>query len=140
VTDTIWNACEECGHAPPTDEAVSSMAILGDLLLCDACANPRGEPGQQPGRLVVERLEALAARPDKPTQPEVRPLIAVLYRYHRAGGALHIVLDDGNIGDDSVRFCIDGAREDGDRFGELLASVLLKMSKTQRDALSRGAR
>lgn len=32
-------------------------------------------------------------------------LISVVYEYHGAGGALHIVIDDWNLEDDSLVFC-----------------------------------
>lgn len=49
-----------------------------------------------------------------------------------AWGTLHIVLDDGNVSDDYVKFCIDTAGRRGDAEGERLARVLLLLSKTQR--------
>lgn len=73
----------------------------------------------------------------KITVPEVMPLVNAFYAHpaNGAGGCLHIVLDDGNIDDDDVQFCVDYAIEHGDRTAELLAKVLLKMSKTQRKRL-----
>lgn len=50
-------------------------------------------------------------------------------------GSLHIVLDDGNFEDSSVEFCRGYAVENGDSDGEVLARLLLKMSKTQRKKL-----
>ena len=47
-------------------------------------------------------------------------------------GSLHIVLDDNNIQDSSVLFCKQYAAEQNDYDGELLADILLQMSKTQR--------
>jgi hypothetical protein len=49
-----------------------------------------------------------------------------------AGGNLHIVLDDGNVRDSDIEFCIERAQEKGDKFGEAIGRVLLRMSKTQR--------
>ena len=68
----------------------------------------------------------------KPTVPEVRPLVRELYGRHSAGCCLHVVLDDGNVQDDSVRFCIEWARGRGCAECERLGEVLLQMSKTQR--------
>lgn len=73
----------------------------------------------------------------KPTVPDVLPLAKAYYHAHPAGGNLHIVLDDGNIEDSSVQFCLDRAREEGDGPGVELAEMLLKMSKTQRKKLYR---
>lgn len=71
----------------------------------------------------------------KPTIPEVLPDFLAYYRQHPAWGALHIVLDDGNVLDRDVEFCIKYAAENGDAEGERLARILLKMSVTQRAKL-----
>lgn len=79
----------------------------------------------------------------KPTVHEVLPIVEQYYAQgHSAGGCLHIVLDDGNVRDDDVRFCLDRSFEhvggDGfkpDRDGAWLCHVLLRMSKTQRTRL-----
>ena len=73
----------------------------------------------------------------KPTIPEVLPLVQALYRRHAAGCCLHIVLDDGNVKDDSVRFCQKTAAERHHPRCLSLADILLAMSKTQRLKLSR---
>ena len=51
-------------------------------------------------------------------------------------GSLHIVLDDGNLGDKSVQCCIQWARERGDLDGIFLGNVLACMSRSQRGRLS----
>lgn len=70
----------------------------------------------------------------KPTVPEVPPLVVAYYAKsgHGAGGNLHIVLDDENVDDGQVQFCLDLARRVGDADGVQLAELLLRMSKTQR--------
>jgi hypothetical protein len=45
------------------------------------------------------------------------------------------VLDDGNLDDGSVEFCIGIAEERGDADGAALARLMLLMSKTQRGRL-----
>lgn len=88
----------------------------------------------------VSDCEAIVANGAKPTVPDVAPLVQA-YREapgNGAGGSLHIVLDDQNIDDASVRFCRKWALERGDADGEALARVLLLCSKTQRLKLSRG--
>ena len=74
---------------------------------------------------------------DKPTVPEVLPLVRAYYSMpgNGAGGSLHVVLDDGNIDDYFVRSCLLSAQESGDAAGAGLAALLLKMSKTQRSRL-----
>lgn len=51
------------------------------------------------------------------------------------GGHLHIVLDDGNIEDGHVQFCLDEARRDACETCIRLAELLLEMSLTQRAKL-----
>lgn len=74
----------------------------------------------------------------KPTVPEVLPLVRAYYAKGGcgAGGNLHVVLDDGNVEDCFVESCLDRCRESRDADGEQLASLLLKMSKTQRRKLA----
>lgn len=49
--------------------------------------------------------------PDKanprPSVPEVVAMIQAFYQHpaHGVGGALHIVLDDHNLGQDTIRYC-----------------------------------
>ena len=52
-----------------------------------------------------------------------------------AWGSLHVVLDDGNVDDHSVKHCIHWAHERNDIEGQELAKILLNMSKTQRKKL-----
>jgi hypothetical protein len=55
---------------------------------------------------------------------------------HAAWGSLHIVLDDLNVNDANVWFCIENAREKEDIEGEELGFLLLNMSKTQRKKIA----
>ena len=70
----------------------------------------------------------------KPTVPEVLPKVRKYYAMpgNGAGGCLHIVLDDGNVLDHHVRYCLDWAFGIRDIPGVELAELLLRMSKTQR--------
>lgn len=80
----------------------------------------------------------------KPTVPEVLPLVRSLYRgldlctrdSGGVGGHLHIVLDDGNITDSDVRFCLDEARHDKCATCVKIAELLMQMSRTQRAKIS----
>jgi hypothetical protein len=66
-------------------------------------------------------------------------LIREIYKKHSGGGALHIVLDDGNIETHHIQWCIDNAilnhefctPEDESLYLEC-AQRLLKMTKGQR--------
>jgi hypothetical protein len=72
----------------------------------------------------------------KPTVPEVLPLVWDLYDRSLDGCCLHIVLDDGNVDDASVKFCMRYAEEMVHWECLCLAETLLHMSKTQRTQLS----
>jgi len=66
----------------------------------------------------------------KYTVPEVLPLAKALIPV--SGCCLHIVLDDGNIDNGSVAFCIEDAVVHGHKDCERLARMMLTMSRTQR--------
>jgi hypothetical protein len=73
------------------------------------------------------------------TVPEVLPAVNEYYLRRRNGkcpngngGALHIVLEDGNVADDHIRSCIQFAVDLNDFEGLILCLVLLGMSRTQR--------
>lgn len=74
----------------------------------------------------------------KPAIPEVAPLIRRLYA--RPDGAvgccLHIVLDDGNVRDDDVAYCWGRARDEGHADCYIVATLLRRMSRTQRRKLA----
>jgi hypothetical protein len=52
-------------------------------------------------------------------------------------GSLHIVLDDGNIGDGNLEDAIEWAKQRNDPEGERLAKLMMLMSRSQRSRLSR---
>ncbi len=69
----------------------------------------------------------------KPTIPEVLPrLQEYCWSSSGLGGSLHIVLEDCNVNDSHVQYCIDYAESIDDTEGAELGRILLKMSKTQR--------
>ena len=77
-----------------------------------------------------------------PNRPKITPALIERFRaYARvvgcAWGPLHIVMSDGNVEDDSIKFCIEAAVRDGDEEGVKLADLLLQMSWTQRQKLYR---
>ena len=77
------------------------------------------------------------SNPNRPTVPEVLPMVRSLYERHLAGCCLHIVLDDGNVEDSSVSYCLEFSRTEGHTECEELALKLLAMSRTQRLKLGR---
>jgi hypothetical protein len=70
----------------------------------------------------------------KPTVPELLPLVAAIYSRPDGGVGccLHIVLDDENIRDSDVKLCLERAKERGHDDCLQVATLLLRMSKTQR--------
>jgi hypothetical protein len=89
---------------------------------------------KQRQELLIRESKKILEDTKKPNIPTVQPLVDAYYRlpYNIAGGSLHIVLEDKNVQDDSVRFCIEWAKKGGDIYGVLLGEILLRMSKTQR--------
>lgn len=80
-------------------------------------------------------LESLATQEARPTAHEVAVYVALFYCVpgNGAGGSCHIVLDDDNIDDGSVSYCLHSALAKGDRLGAAMAQVLLRLSRSQRD-------
>jgi hypothetical protein len=71
---------------------------------------------------------------DRPTVPEVVPIIRALYRRHSAGCCWHVVLDDGNY--DSVAWSVARIEDEGCYEAPAtecleLAKLLPKMTVTQ---------
>lgn len=69
-------------------------------------------------------------------QERLTQLIQMIYAKHPAGGALHIVLDDGNTEDRHIQWCIDhldeyAAKDDVPLFLEC-AGLLLSMRERNR--------
>lgn len=80
---------------------------------------------------------------NKPTVPDVLPMVRRLYRGDdpcsrgsgSVGGHLHIVLDDGNVEDGHVSYCLEEAMADQCETCVKLATLLRQMSRTQRGRL-----
>jgi uncharacterized tellurite resistance protein B-like protein len=74
----------------------------------------------------------------KITLPEVTPIVKEYMNIpgNSAGGSLHIVLEDGNILDSDIEYCIQIAKEKGDLKGMELGFLIKRLSKTQRKKLS----
>ena len=72
--------------------------------------------------------------PKRPTVPQVIPLVKAYYEVpgNGVGGNLHIVLDDFNIKDYHIKYCLKQCKETGDSAGEELANMLMQMSPSQR--------
>lgn len=72
--------------------------------------------------------------PNRPTVDQLRPLVEALYAKPGGGSGccLHIALDDGNVSDHCIKFCLENAIENGHADCEEIARMMLKMSKTQR--------
>lgn len=72
----------------------------------------------------------------KPQIPEVIDRFKAYYLDNPTWGSLHIVLDDYNLEDKWVDFCIEYAEKENDHEGLQLAVILRKMSKSQRARIS----
>lgn len=69
----------------------------------------------------------------------LRAAIVAYYKVpgNEAGGGCHVVLDDGNVDDDDLRFCIDECEADGDWLGVAIMRAMLALPVSERgpDAL-----
>ena len=70
--------------------------------------------------------------PNRPTVPQVLPLVRAIYEKHCAGCCLHIVTDDDNCEQSSADCCVDTARERGHADCLQAAEMLAQMTPTQR--------
>ncbi len=82
-----------------------------------------------------QAIAAIEGLKSKPTIPAVVGLFADYHAREPVWGALHIVLEDGNVREDDVRYCLDAAVKSEDDDAEILAHILLRMSPTQRRKL-----
>jgi hypothetical protein len=63
---------------------------------------------------------------------------ALIYHHlpgNGVGGNLHIILDDGNIKNNHIQYCLEISKEKNDKLGIELCELLLKATKTQRQKL-----
>lgn len=78
------------------------------------------------------------------SRPAVTPELLARFRaynaIHLAWGNLHIVLDDMNLADSHVEFCINRAACDGDTEGLDLAKILRSLTRTQRGRIAKEGR
>lgn len=87
----------------------------------------------------INNLKELLLQREKINIDQILPIILFYYTLplNGAGGSLHIVLDDGNVDDGHIEYCIKRANEKGDELGVYLGKALLTMSKTQRRKIYR---
>lgn len=76
--------------------------------------------------------------------PTTKDLIGLARAYlniagNEAGGTCHIVLDDHNVGDDDIVYCMKLAKKEGDAAGVLLMALMFTMTRTQRLKIARSA-
>jgi len=90
-------------------------------------------------QLATDALELFSK--SRITVPDALPLVRRYYALpgNGSGGALHIVLDECNVEDGNIDWCMKRAEANRDHAGQALALVLRRMSKTQRRKLA-GAR
>lgn len=75
----------------------------------------------------------------KPTVLTVLPIMREFQskKGNEVGGVYHIVLDDGNIENHHVEWCLEEAEKQNDTLAIKLGELLMKMSRTQRSKLSK---
>lgn len=102
---------------------------------CRVCRGPIVAPSQGHG---WKRSTCPACWRGRPNVRDVGPLAEALYRSTggSAGCCLHVVLEDTNLDDASVLFCVDWAAKAGHEHCHALAGMLLRMSRTQRQRVS----
>lgn len=74
---------------------------------------------------------------------DLKALISAIYEISCVGGALHIVLDDGNLKDDNIQWCIDNSIKKCDDIVERVlclecAKLLLSLPYKLRDEWTKG--
>jgi hypothetical protein len=77
----------------------------------------------------------MTAPNNKPLTHEQLIRFSRYYESNPTWGPLHIVLEDGNVKDSDVQYCIEAAERKGDKEGAELAKILLTQSKSQRLSL-----
>jgi hypothetical protein len=112
-----------------TDLVVARFTEMGDEVWVNVKHVGQAQPHTYP-------IYTHWTKAKKPTVPEVLPLVRALYGRSSVGCCLHIALDDGNVEDGSVKYCVTTAVERGHKECEELARKLLLMSKTQRRKLA----
>jgi len=88
---------------------------------------------------INQALAMLDRFEEKPTIPDVLPEMVRFMREHPVGGKLHIVIDDGNFDDESMRYSLEHAIAEQDAAALSLAEKMIRMSITQRRRLVRRA-
>lgn len=70
-------------------------------------------------------------------EQEIIGLIREIYKTYPSGGALHIVLDDGNTEDQFIQWCIDNAIDDVEAKDQWMfkrcAELMLTIPERKRD-------
>ena len=69
---------------------------------------------------------------NRPTVPDVLPLVRAIYERHCAGCCLHVVTDDGNVEQWCADACVETAREREHADCLKAAEMLAAMTPTQR--------
>jgi len=87
----------------------------------------------------INKIKEFFLREERIDITQILPIVYFYYSLptHGRGGNLHIVLDNGNVDDDHINYCIKCANEEGDELGMYIGKILLQMSKTQRRKIYR---
>lgn len=70
----------------------------------------------------------------RPKVPMVRVLIEAYYTKpgNDSGGCCHVVLEDDNLDDPNLRFCLEYCLKKGDEEGAHIMRLMTQMSRSQR--------
>ena len=73
----------------------------------------------------------------KPSIPFMKKIVEEFYNLNGncVGGNLHIVLDDINVGDDTILWCLDRCIVQSDLDGAFLCELLLQYTEDQREEI-----
>lgn len=69
---------------------------------------------------------------NRPTVPEVQSLVAQIYERNSVGCCLHIALEDGNLKERHLQFCLQTAIDARHPDCQKVARKMLQMSASQR--------
>lgn len=91
---------------------------------------------------VKELFKSVSKRTEQ-LKKDLKDLIEAIYEISCVGGALHIVLDDGNLKDKDIQWCIDNSIKKCDNIVERVlclecAKLLLSLPYELRDEWTRG--
>lgn len=136
--ETNWDLalvyCEDCSPEDFNKCVFCGTVDKGGQICCDTVRNILE------GKKVIEKPNKYIEITNKmfDGEPYLDELVALVKEYYKtnpAGGSLHIVLDDGNLEDNNISFCMGYAAAEEDEAGVQLAILLKNMPLSVRQKL-----